>query len=61
MKTVFGTDLGIFSYRTNEAREFGEMATNGIPPCQDAPGGDGHGCRSPAEGRHWRTYPGKIC
>ncbi len=32
VKIAFGTDLGIFSYRTNGAREFGEMVTNGIPP-----------------------------
>jgi len=32
VKIAFGTDLGIFSYRTNGAREFGEMVTNGITP-----------------------------
>jgi tryptophan 2-monooxygenase len=32
VKIAFGTDLGIFSYRTNGASEFYEMVTNGIAP-----------------------------
>ena len=32
VKIAFGTDLGIFSYRTNGACEFGEMVENGITP-----------------------------
>ena len=32
VKIAFGTDLGIFTYRTNGAAEFHEMVTNGIAP-----------------------------
>ena len=32
VKIAFGTDLGIFSYRTNGACEFSEMVKNGITP-----------------------------
>jgi len=32
VKIAFGTDLGIFSYRTNGAGEFFEMVKNGITP-----------------------------
>lgn len=32
VKIAFGTDLGIFSYRTNGACEFSEMVINGITP-----------------------------
>jgi len=32
VKIAFGTDLGIFSYRTNGACEFSEMVENGISP-----------------------------
>jgi tryptophan 2-monooxygenase len=32
VKIAFGTDIGIFSYRTNGAREFEEMVINGISP-----------------------------
>ncbi len=32
VKIAFGTDLGIFSYRTNGAGEFFEMVENGISP-----------------------------
>jgi len=32
VKIAFGTDLGIFSYRTNGACEFFEMVENGITP-----------------------------
>ena len=32
VKIAFGTDLGIFSYRTNGACEFSEMVENGITP-----------------------------
>lgn len=34
VKIAFGTDLGIFSYRTNGASEFHEMVTNGIAPAR---------------------------
>ena len=32
VKIAFGTDLGIFTFRTNGAAEFHEMVTNGIAP-----------------------------
>ena len=32
VKIAFGTDLGILSYATNGAMEFGEMVANGIAP-----------------------------
>jgi len=32
VKIAFGTDLGIFTYRTNGASEFREMVKNGITP-----------------------------
>jgi tryptophan 2-monooxygenase len=32
VKIAFGTDLGIFTYRTNGSAEFHEMVTNGIAP-----------------------------
>ncbi len=32
VKIVFGTDIGTFSYATNNAGEFKEMVTNGIAP-----------------------------
>lgn len=32
VKLAFGTDLGLFSYQVNGAREFSEMVQNGIAP-----------------------------
>lgn len=32
VKLAFGTDIGLFPYQVNNAREFGEMVKNGISP-----------------------------
>ena len=34
VKIVFGTDIGTFSFATNNAGEFAEMVANGIAPAR---------------------------